>query len=142
MLLPPEHGPENIGENNPLALASSVAEPSYIGWWSAAAFHGFTTQKPMTVFVAVPQQMRPRVIEGNEIRFVKLAARKFFGFEPYDVYGRRAAISSPEKTVVDCIDRPDLAGGLTDVMRIVYAPLSTIEPEKLPAAPLHMKNHP
>ena len=43
MLLPPQYGPENLGENNPIALAA--AEPSYVGWWSAAAFHGFTTQK-------------------------------------------------------------------------------------------------
>lgn len=140
MLLPPEHGPENIGENNPLALASAVTERCYIGWWSAAAFHGFTTQKPMTVFVAVLQQMRPRVVEGNEIQFVKTAERKFFGFETYNVYGRHATISSPEKSVVDCIDRPDLAGGLTEVMRIVYAAMSTIDPEKLVATALQMKS--
>lgn len=140
MLLPPEHGPENIGENNPLALASAVVERSYIGWWSAAAFHGFTTQKPVTVFVAVLRQMPPRVIEGNEIRFVKIAERKFFGFETYNVYGRRAAISSPEKTVIDCIDRPDLAGGLTEVARIVYAATRTIDPEKLVATALQMKS--
>jgi predicted transcriptional regulator of viral defense system len=35
MLLPPEYGPENLGENNILALAAAAAEPSYIGWWSA-----------------------------------------------------------------------------------------------------------
>ena len=58
MLLPPEYGPENRGENNPIALAA--AEPSYVGWWSAAAFHGFTTQKPMAVTVATQRQMPTR----------------------------------------------------------------------------------
>lgn len=38
MLLPPEHGPEDLGENNVLALAAAAVEPSYIGWWSAAAW--------------------------------------------------------------------------------------------------------
>ena len=71
MLLPPEHGPENLGENNILALAAAAVEPSYIGWWSAAAYHGFTTQKPMTIFVAVLRQNAPRVIEGSDVRFVK-----------------------------------------------------------------------
>src|SRR4051812_38347413 len=56
MLLPPEHGPENLGENNILALAGAAVNPAYIGWWSAAAYHGFTTQKPMAVFVAVLRQ--------------------------------------------------------------------------------------
>src|SRR5262245_29801740 len=60
MLLPAEHGPENLGENNILALAAAAVEPSYIGWWSAAAWHGFTTQKPMTVLVATLKQVPPR----------------------------------------------------------------------------------
>src|ERR1700688_3325272 len=46
LFIPPEHGPENLGENNVLAVASAVVDPSYVGWWAAASFHGFTTQKP------------------------------------------------------------------------------------------------
>ena len=75
MFLPPEHGPENLGENNILALAAAVVEPSYIGWWSAAAYHGFTTQKPMAVFVAVLQQKPSKVIEGSDVRFIKVTPR-------------------------------------------------------------------
>ena len=79
MLLPPERGAESLGENNPFAVASAVVEDSYVGWWSAASFHGFTTQKPATVFVAVRRQTKTRTIEGTEIRFVKVEPRKFFG---------------------------------------------------------------
>src|ERR1700691_1261151 len=39
MFLPPEHGPENIGENNVLALAGAVIDPSYVGWWGAGSVH-------------------------------------------------------------------------------------------------------
>jgi len=97
MLLPPERGAENIGENNPLAIASAVVEKSFVGWWSAAAFHSFTTQKPATVTVAVLRQMAARIIEGTDIKFIKVEPRKFFGFRPYSVYGRQAVISEPEK---------------------------------------------
>lgn len=140
MLLPPEHGPENLGENNPIALAAAAAEPSYIGWWSAAAFHGFTTQKPMTVTVAVLRQMPARTIEGTEVRFIKIEPRKFSGFSSYDVYGRKAAISDPEKTVIDCIDRPDLSGGPAELARIVYSAMSEIDHDKLVSAALAMKS--
>jgi predicted transcriptional regulator of viral defense system len=140
MVLPPEHGPENLGENNPIALAAAAAEPSYIGWWSAAAFHGFTTQKPMTVTVAVLRQMPARTIEGTEVRFIKIAPRKFSGFKSYNVYGRNAAISDPEKTVVDCIDRPDLAGGPAELARIVYSAMEEIDHDKLVTAALAMKS--
>src|SRR3990172_7850493 len=79
LFLPPEHGPDNLGENNALALASVVIEPSYVGWWAAASYHGFTTQKPMTIAVAARRSLPPRTIEGTEIRIVRVVERKFFG---------------------------------------------------------------
>lgn len=140
MLLPPEHGPENLGENNILALAAAAVEPSYIGWWSAAARHGFTTQKPMTVFVATLKQVPARAIEGSDVRFIKVAPRKFFGHQPYDVYGRSVAISTPAKTLVDCLDRPELAGGPGELARIAHNALGKIEPQDLLAAATAMKS--
>ena len=140
MLLPPEHGPENLGENNVLALAAAAVQPSYIGWWSAASWHGFTTQKPMTVFVAVTRQTPPKLIEDSAVRFVKVTARKFFGFQTYDVYGRDVAISSPAKTLIDCLDRPDLAGGPAELVRIAHSALGETDPHDLLTAATAMKS--
>lgn len=140
MLLPPERGAESIGENNPLAVASAVVEESYVGWWSAAAFHGFTTQQPATVFVAVRRQIKPRTVEDAEIRFVTIPERKFFGFKNYSVYGRSTRISDPEKTVIDCVDRPDLSGGPAELTRIVHAALAEVDPEKLAATARQMNS--
>jgi predicted transcriptional regulator of viral defense system len=140
MFLPPEHGPENLGENNALALAAAAVSPSYIGWWSAASFHGLTTQKPMSVFVAVLKQMPTRTIEGTEVRFVKVAPRKFFGFETYSVYGRKAAISTPAKTVIDCFDRPELAGGAAELTRILFGASTQVDPHELINAAEQMKS--
>jgi predicted transcriptional regulator of viral defense system len=140
MLLPPEHGPENLGENNMLALAAAAVVPSFIGWWSAAAYHGFTTQKPMAVFVAVLRQTPAKIIEGSEVRFVSVASRKFFGSQTYDVYGRDVAISSPVKTLIDCLDRPDLAGGGAELVRIAHSALGDTNPHELLAAATAMKS--
>jgi predicted transcriptional regulator of viral defense system len=140
MLLPPERGPENLGENNILALAAAAVEPSYIGWWSAAAYHGFTTQRPMTVFVAVLRQAPSRTIEGSEVRFVKVASRKFFGHETFDVYGRSVPISTSVKTLVDCLDRPDLVGGHAELARITHNALGEVNPQDLLFAATAMKS--
>lgn len=131
MFLPPEHGPENLGENNALALAAAAVSPSYIGWWSAASFHGLTTQKPMAVFVAALKQTPTRTIEGTEIRFIKVTPRKFFGSETYSVYGRKVAISTPAKTVVDCLDRPELAGGGAELTRILFGASTQVDTHEL-----------
>jgi predicted transcriptional regulator of viral defense system len=140
MVLPPEYGPENLGENNVWALASAIVDPAYIGWWAAASFHGFTTQKPMAISVATQRAMLQRTVEGAEIRFIKVAPRKFFGFQRYEVYGRTASISSPAKTVVDCIDRPDLAGGPAELTRIVFGAADEVDAAELLETARRMKS--
>jgi len=140
LLLPPEYGPENLGESNILALAAAAVDPSYIGWWSAAAFHGFTTQKPMSVFVAVLRQTPARAIEGTEVHFIKVTQRKFFGHETYNVYDRPVSISTPAKTLIDCLDRPDLAGGPSELARITHNALATVDADELLAAAVSMKS--
>ncbi len=129
-LVPADRGPENIGENNALAMASMAVESSYVGWWSAASFHGFTTQHPSRITVASTRQIAEREIEGNRVHFVKVSPQKFFGGTPYEVFGRTAVISNPQKTLADCIDRPDLCGGLAEVVRITYGAMSKVAPDK------------
>jgi predicted transcriptional regulator of viral defense system len=140
LFLPPENGPENLGENNALAVASAVIEPSYVGWWAAASYHGFTTQKPTTLCVATRRQFPSRTIEGNTIRFISVVERKFFGSKIYGLYGRKATLSLPAKTIVDCVDRPDLAGGPSEVARIVYGASANLEPTEVLKAALRMKS--
>jgi Transposase DDE domain len=52
------------------------------------------------------------------VRMVNLSENKFFGFEPVDVLGHKVMISDREKTAIDCIERPDLAGGLGEAATI------------------------
>ncbi|HEV7659868.1 MAG TPA: type IV toxin-antitoxin system AbiEi family antitoxin [Allosphingosinicella sp.] len=138
LLLPPEHGPEQLGENNALALAASVIEPSYVGWWSAASYHGFTTQKPMTVTVATTRQLAPRVLEGTDVRFVTVTKRKFFGYRRYDLYGRGVTLSDPAKTIADCVDRPELCGGPAELARIIFGASSAVDADAVLTAAKRM----
>lgn len=140
LFLPPERGPENLGENNAIAIASAVTTPCYVGWWAAASFHGFTTQKPAAVTVAAGRHAPTRVIEGTEISFARVPPLKFFGFQAYDVYGRSAMISTPAKTVADCLDRPALAGGPAEVVRIAYGASFDTSSDEVADIVLRMKS--
>lgn len=140
MVLPPSHGPENMGENNVLALASAAVEQSYVRWWSAASFHGLTTQRPRVATVAVLKQRDDVTIEGHAVRFVQIAPRKFFGFAEIEIYGRTVRLSTPAKTVIDCIDRPALAGGPSEVARIVFGASRSVETIDLVADALRMQS--
>ena len=141
MLLPPEHGPENLGENNPIALAAAAVEPSYVGWWSAAAFHGFTTQKPMTVTVAVLRQMPDADHRGHGSAVYQNRGAKVFRVQKLSTSMAATPRSQTRRRLsVDCIDRPDLAGGPAELARIVYSAMGEIDHDKLVTAALAMKS--
>ena len=56
------------------------------------------------------------------------------------MYGRDAAISTPAKTVIDCIDRPELAGGPAEITRIVYGASGEVDAKELVETALQMKS--
>ena len=62
---------------------------------------------------------RNRRVLDTEVRIVNPVQRKFFGFGPVDVLGYTVTMSDREKTVIDCIDRPSLAGGEGEAATIV-----------------------
>jgi predicted transcriptional regulator of viral defense system len=119
LLVPPEHGAEAIGNSNLLAQASLIAKRYYIGYGTAAAHYGFTTQHRNTIFLVTPEHLRPRRVGEAQIRIVNPSPSKFFGYEPVDVLGYKVMMSDREKTAIDCVDRPELAGGVGEVALIV-----------------------
>ena len=111
LLIPPEMGPDALGESNVLALASRIVEPYYFGYGTAAMHYGFTTQHRQVIRLVTPVRTRNRRVLDTEVRIVNPVPRKLFGFGPVDVLGYTVMMSDREKTAIDCIDRPDLAGG-------------------------------
>ena len=119
LLVPPEQGPDALGDSNLLALASRIADPYYIVFGTAAAHYGLTTQHRNVIFVVTPVRLRAREVGESRVRIVNPSANKFFGFEAVDVLGYKVMISDREKTAIDCIDRPALAGGVGEAATIL-----------------------
>jgi predicted transcriptional regulator of viral defense system len=119
LLIPAERGPDALGDSNLLALASRIATPYYIGFGTAAAHYGLTTQHRNVIFVVTPVRLRGREVGESQVRIVNQADSKFFGFEPVDVLGYKVMISDREKTAIDCCDRPALSGGVGEAATIL-----------------------
>lgn len=119
LFIPPEQGPDAIGNSNMLALASRIPPPYYIGFGTAASHYGLTTQHRNVIYVVTPKQKRERTIGDSTVRIVIQAESKFFGFGPIDVLGYTVMLSNREKTAIDCVDHPDLAGGVGEAATIL-----------------------
>lgn len=119
LLIPPDQGPEVLGNSNLLAQASLIAEPYYIGYGTAATHYGLTTQHRNVILLVTPVHARARRVGDAKVRIVNPSANKFFGFAPIDVLGYKVMISDREKTAIDCVDRPALAGGVGEAATIL-----------------------
>jgi len=119
LLVPPEQGPDALGDSNLLALASRIADTYYVGFGTAAAHYGFTTQHRNVIYIVTTVRLRGREVGESRIRIVNLSSTKFFGFEAVDVLGYKVMISDREKTAIDCVDHPELAGGVGEAATIL-----------------------
>jgi predicted transcriptional regulator of viral defense system len=120
---------------DPLVLVSELMKETdyYAAYISAAHLHGVTEQIPFKTTIAVPNQMRPIKIGNIYIYFITLKNSRFFGYEEITYLNTTLKVSDLEKTLVDCIDRQELCGGIPEVARTITNAFATgrLNPTKL-----------
>jgi predicted transcriptional regulator of viral defense system len=116
-LIPAERGEHAFPDTNPLFIGSTLVEPYYFSFATAAFFHGLSTQASATVYVAttVRKGRRLLTVRGKRYRLVVQPDHKFFGATEVDAYGSQVMMARPEKTVVDALDRPEYAGDVPEI---------------------------
>jgi predicted transcriptional regulator of viral defense system len=104
---------------DPLVFVSELMKGTeyYIAYYSAAHVHGLAEQMPFKTTVVVLKQMRPVEIENIRLSFVNLKRSRFFGYEEVKYLDVILNVSDLEKTIVDCVDRSELCGGIPEVIR-------------------------
>lgn len=108
-------------------IGSFLVEPYYIGYWSALNHHGLTDQTPPAVYIATTRPRNSRRILNTQFKFVTIPRRKMFGVVKVEIEKRKIKISSPEKTIADCLDHPEHAGGVEEVSKAIYFASSNAE---------------
>jgi predicted transcriptional regulator of viral defense system len=107
----------------------------YVAYQSAAAIHGAAHQLPFALLVAIPQQRRPIELGRARIQFVQLKPEKLFGFQQFYYHDVPLNVSDREKTILDCLDRFDLCGGVAEVARSISALIDGTNPALLDYLP-------
>ena len=70
---------------------------------SALQFHGFTTQAPFEVWLAIGESARQPKVDHPPLRIVRFSAATLaFGVDEHTVNGVRVLVTNPAKTVADC----------------------------------------
>jgi predicted transcriptional regulator of viral defense system len=122
-------------------LAQILVPDGAVAYWSALNYYGMTEQIPQTVFVQTPIKRgyrRQLSLDGKRFRVVVISPEKFFGINTIRIGRRDVRITDPEKTVVDCLDKPKYCGGIIEVVKALSN--ARLDYEKLLDYAERMKN--
>jgi predicted transcriptional regulator of viral defense system len=106
----------------------------YIGYASAMQLLSLNTQPVLGEQIVVGKQAKPAelTIKGVPFQFVYHNPKHFFGYSLVWVDDQhRVFCSDLEKTVVDCLFKPEYAAGITEVGKALYKAWDTIDQARL-----------
>jgi len=103
-------------KDNIFVIASNVTYPSYISFWSASYFLGYTEQIINTFQVATTRRINQIKFENYNIKFIKL--NDFFGYKKIRTDEGDIFISENEKLLIDAFLKPKEFGNLDEIEKV------------------------
>lgn len=123
-IIPYEQNAENFMPDWHLTAEHLVNNADhYIGYYSALQIHNLITQPSLKEQIVVSKQVRPSELRIKKVRFQMIYhnANHFFGSKKtwIDNY-HKVMCSDLEKTIIDCLFKPNYAGGIVEVTKAIF----------------------
>lgn len=106
----------------------------YIGYYSALQIHNLITQPSLKEQLVVSKQLRPAVIKIKKVpfQFIYHNEKHFFGHKKIWIDNfHKVECSDLEKTFIDCLFKPDYAGGIVEISKAIYQSRTNINYDRL-----------
>jgi predicted transcriptional regulator of viral defense system len=131
LLSPSRHGPDAVPDTDPLRFGSRLASPYYFGYATAAELLGLLPQASRVYYIVTPTPGSSRWKHVAEFRRVTLAPSRFFGVRTIERRGEKLVVSDLERTVLDCLARPEFAGGPGGVVQVLEGAVRRLDWKRL-----------
>jgi predicted transcriptional regulator of viral defense system len=95
----------------------------YVGYYSALQIHNLITQPSLKEQIVVSKQLRPTEIKIKDVpfQFIYHNDKHFFGSKKLWIDNfNKVLCSDLEKTFIDCLFKPEYAGGIVEIARALY----------------------
>jgi len=106
----------------------------YIGYFSALQIHSLTTQPNLKEQIVVNKQIKPStlLVKGVPFQFIYHNEAHFFGNKKTWIDSfNKVQCSDLEKTFIDCLFKPQYAGGITEIAKAIHKSKDKIDYPKL-----------
>ncbi len=112
-----------FSEKNEFEIASELNFPSYISFWSALNYYGFSDNNPRKIFIATTKYSK----DIGDFKYVTLSKKRFFGY----ISIGKIAIAEKEKAIVDSLLFPKYSGGINEIKKSLKNALNEIDFKKI-----------
>ena len=104
---------------NEFVIGSMLVNPYSIAYWSALHHYGLTEQIPNVVFIQTTARKKNQSPEifGIKYKIVRIKEEKLFGIRKEWIEETQVSITDKEKTIIDCLDKPQYCGGIVEVVK-------------------------
>jgi len=109
-------------------------EHFYIGFYSALDIHGLITQPSLKEQIVTEKQITPKyhIVKKVKFEFITLNKKRFFGYEKKWIDDfNKIYCSDLEKTIVDCLYKPNYTIGITEIIKAIYKSKEKINSDKI-----------
>lgn len=134
LIIPLEAGEEGEHSENWFVIAKNLIEPKryYLSHYSALDIHEMLTQPALTVYISTPIRRIPKKILGATFRFTYSRPQDLWGLEDaWVTQSQKVKVSDLERTIIDCLDRPDLCGGISETAKGIWSKRNELDYHKL-----------
>lgn len=112
-----------LSEKNEFEIASELNVPSYISFWSALNYYGFSDNTPKNIFISTTKYSK----NIENFKYVTFSQKRFFGYISID----NVVIAEKEKAIIDSLLFPRYAGGIKEIKECLGVALNEIDLKKL-----------
>lgn len=134
-IIPYEKDPDNFMPDWHLLTENLVnGSDHYISYYSALQIHNLITQPSLKQQIVVAKQIRPSTINVKDVpfQFIYHNSNHFFGVKKIWIDNfHKVKCSDLEKTFVDCLFKPNYAGGIVEIAKAIYISKDKIKFDKL-----------
>jgi predicted transcriptional regulator of viral defense system len=103
-------------KDNIFVIASNITYPSYISFWSASYFLGYTEQIVNRIQVVTTRRIRLIKFENYEIEFIN--TKHFFGYRKVRTDEGEVFVAEDEKLLIDAFLFPKKCGNFDEIEKI------------------------
>jgi len=122
----------SLWETNEFEIASELNFPSYISFWSALNYYGFSDDTPNKIFIVTTKYSK----DLENFKYITLSNKRFFGY----ISVGNISMAEKEKSIIDSLILPKYAGGIKEIKKSLENALSRIDLKKLILYALKVKS--